>query len=442
VSKLDPIGALREPDPGRTLPRLHGFAQGVLVSTQLALALVLLVGTALLLTSLIRQLQRDLGFEPAALVRVTSGVPSEQYARRVGSHRGFPYFEIAPIASATHTRVLEKLRALPGSPAVGGISAPPVDSFVLTRVDVTLHDGPRRHSEAGAPPRNSAVYFLVTPQFFSTVRTPIVRGREVTDHDTPASPWVAVVNEVGARRFWPDEDAIGKWILLDTVPEEQPRQVVGVVRDIPTRHAQAPEPVIYASYLQQPPRYRAPWVSLFGQIVFMIRPAGDRAAIMPAVRQAIADTQPGRPLVTVTTAESHMHAALARFRSYVWLVSVFAITATVLAGIGTYGVMAYVVSQRTREIGIRRALGAGQQDIVAVVGRRALLVLAAGIGAGVAGARMLTRLVESQLWGITATDPATYIGVSTLLAIVALIAAGIPARRALAVDPAIALKND
>jgi putative ABC transport system permease protein len=438
-SKLDPIGALREPEPGGALPRRHAFPQGMLVSAQLALALVLLIGTGLLLNSLIRQVQRDLGFEPRGLVRVEFGVPAAEYTRRVGSHRGFPYFDISPAAADAHTRVLERLRALPGSPAVGGISAPPVDSFVLTHVDVMLHGSAGSRTRA---PSSSAAYFLVTPGLFSTIRTPILRGRDVTERDTASSPWVAVVNDTAARRFWPGEDPIGKRITLDTVPEEQPREVIGVVGDIPTRHAEDAEPVIYASYLQQPPRYRAPWANLFGQMVFLIRPTGDPAAVMPAVRQAIADAQPDRPLVSVTTAESHLSAGRARFRSYVWLVSVFAIAATLLAGIGTFGVMAYVVSLRTREIGIRRALGAGRRDIVVLVGRRAALFVAVGLGAGVAGALTLTPLIESQLWGITATDPATFAGVSALLAAIALLAAGIPARRALAVDPAVALKSE
>jgi putative ABC transport system permease protein len=441
-SKLDPIGALREPDPGRALRRRHAFPQGVLVSSQLALALVLLIGTGLLLNSLIRQLGRDLGFDPGGLVRAEFGIPAAEYTRRTGAYRGFPYFDITPAASEAHTRVLERLRALPGAPAVGGISAPPVDSFILTRLDVILDDPEGSRAEAGPTGRNSAAYFLVTPHLFSTIRTPILRGREVSEHDTVSSPWVAVVNEACARRFWPGENPIGKVLTLDTVPEEQPREVVGVVGDIPTRHAQDPEPVIYASYLQQPSRYRGPWANLFGQMVFMIRPAGDPAAIMPAVRQAIAEVQPTRPLVMVTTAEWHLHAATAQFRSYVGLVSVFALTATVIAVIGTYGVMAYVVSLRTREIGIRRALGAGRRDIVVLVGRRALLFLIAGLAAGVAGALALTRLIEAQLWGITATDPATFAGVSMLLASMAVVAAAVPAYRALRVDPAIALRND
>jgi ABC-type antimicrobial peptide transport system permease subunit len=139
---------------------------------------------------------------------------------------------------------------------------------------------------------------------------------------------------------------------------------------------------------------------------------------------------------------SHLRAGTGKFRSFVWLVSVFAAVATLLAAIGTYGVMAYSVNQRTREIGIRRALGAGRREIVALVGRRALAFVAVGLVAGLAGALALTRLIASQLWGVTPTDPVTFAGVSVLLVAVALVACVIPARRALSVDPTLALRND
>src|SRR6185503_15604651 len=143
----------------------------------------------------------------------------------------------------------------------------------------------------------SATYFLVTPNLFATLRTPIVHGRDFTERDTAGVPWVAIVNETCARHFWPGEDPIGKRLTLDTVPEEQSRQVIGVVRDIPTRHTEDPQPVIYASYLQQPSRYRAPWAGLFGQMLFMIRSTGDPLAVVPDARKAIAAIEPGRPLV-------------------------------------------------------------------------------------------------------------------------------------------------
>jgi putative ABC transport system permease protein len=200
--------------------------------------------------------------------------------------------------------------------------------------------------------------------------------------------------------------------------------------------------VIYASYLQQPSRYRAPWAGLFGQMLFMIRPTGDPLAIVPAARKAIAEIEPERPLANASTMTSHLRAGTGRFRSYVWLVTVFAVVAALLAAIGTYGVMAYTVDQRTREIGIRRALGAGRHEIIALVGRRAIAFVAVGLVWGLAGALALTGLIRSQLWGVTPTDPVTFAGVSVLLVAIALLACVIPARRALSVDPTIALRND
>jgi predicted permease len=282
----------------------------------------------------------------------------------------------------------------------------------------------------------------VTPNLFHTLRTPIVHGRDFNERDTFAAPWVAVVNETCARRLWPGQDPIGKRFTLDTVPEEQARQVVGVVRDIPTRHAEDPQPIIYASYLQQPSRYRAPWAGLPGQMLFMIRTPGDPEAIISVARKAVAEIEPGRPLVNASTVVSHLRSGTGQFRSFVWLVGAFAAMATLLAAIGTYGVMAYNVDQRTREIGIRRALGASRREIVALVLRRATGFLVAGLVFGLAGALALTRLIASQLWGVTPTDPATFAGVSALLVAIALLACVIPARRALSVAPTTALRND
>jgi len=175
---------------------------------------------------------------------------------------------------------------------------------------------------------------------------------------------------------------------------------------------------------------------------FMIRPTGDPMAIVPAVRKAIAEIDPGRPLVDVSTTASHLRAGTGRFRSFVWLVTAFAAVAMLLAAIGTYGVMAYTVEQRRREIGIRRALGAGRREIVAIVGRRAIAFVAIGLAGGLAGALALTRLIESQLWDVTPTDPLTFVAVSVLLVAIAAIACVIPARRALSVDPTVALRTD
>jgi putative ABC transport system permease protein len=442
-SRLDPIGSLKEANPAVPAPRRGRFPRGALVSVQLALALMLLIGSGLLLNSLVRLAWRDLNFDPAGLVRLDYGVPAASYAQRIGTHQGLPYFAISPPPSQKLQQVLERLRAVPGVESVAGISSPPVDSFVLATMEVSL--GPRAAAGLGGlggARSQTAVYFLVTPNLFATLRTPIVRGRDFTDRDLANTPWVAIVNETCARRFWPGEDVIGQRLTLNTVPEEQPREVIGIVRDIPTRHGGPPEPVIYASYLQQPSRYRAPWAGLFGQMTFMMRRAGDADGLIPLARQAVADVDPDRPLAGVSTVEARMRNATGKFRYFVLLVSVFAGIATLLAAIGTYGVMAYSVSLRTREIGIRRALGAGRIEVVVLIGRRALALVGGALICGVAGALLLTRLIASQLWGVTPTDPATFIGVSLLLVGVALIACIAPARRALAVDPTVALRAE
>ena len=275
----------------------------------------------------------------------------------------------------------------------------------------------------------------MTPNLFETLRTPIVHGRDFTDRDVATTPWVAIVNETCARRFWPGEDPIGKRIALNTVPDEQPREVIGVVRDIPTRHADPPEPVVYASYLQQPSHYRAPWIGLLGQMMFVVRSTRDPDGLIPLARQAVSTIDPDRSVIDPSTFESHMHNATGQFRDYVLLVSVFASVALLLAAIGTYGVMAYAVSLRTREIGIRRALGAGRREVIVLIGLRAMALVGSGLVAGLVGALLLTRLIASRLWGVTPTDPATLAGVSLLLVSVALIACVAPVRRALSVDP-------
>jgi predicted permease len=413
------------------------MGRGLLVSIQLALALVLLIGSGLLMSSFLRLAARDLNFVPDGLVRLDFGVPPARYVKQIGSYRGFPYFQIDPPPSEAISRVLDRLRAVPGAQSVAGISAPPVDSFVLTTVDVQLAEG----TPADAGPQ-SAAYFVVTPNLFSTIGTPIVRGREFTDRDAANTPWFAIVNETAARRFWPGENPIGKRLTLDIVPEERTREVIGVVRDIPTRHADDPQAVVYASFLQQPSRYRAPWAGLLGSMTFMLRAAGDPAAIVPAARLAVAEVEPDRPLAEVSTVVTHMNRATAKFRDFVLLVGVFAAAAMLLAAVGTYGVMVFTVSQRTREIGIRRALGAGTGQIVELVGRRALVLVGVGLAGGWVGALALTRLIASQLWGVTPTDPVTYAAVSALLVGVACVACVIPVRRALAVDPTIALRNE
>jgi putative ABC transport system permease protein len=265
----------------------------------------------------------------------------------------------------------------------------------------------------------------------------------LNEFDTASGSWVAIINEAMARRFWPGEDPIGKRLTLSVVSGEQPREIVGVVRDIPLRRVQPQaEAIIYASYLQQSPAYRGPFANMFGQMTFLLRTPGDPMSLLPAARNAVAEVDPDRAITKVQTMEQYWGGGMRDKRILAAVLGVFAFVATTLAAIGIYGVMAYAVAQRTREIGIRMALGASPGKVLGLIGGRAAVLIALGLLLGLAGALGLSRLIASQLWGIQPTDPATFMGVSLLLIAVAVLACLVPARRAIRIDPTEALRTE
>jgi putative ABC transport system permease protein len=436
VSRLSPAVPLDGPGPV-TVARRGGAMRTVLVTGQIALALMLLAGFGLLTNSFMRLTHRDLNFDPAGLLMFEVRTASPQ--KVLGQRAGFTYFEMLNVPSQTMSRVHQRLKAIPGAEAVAGISFPPVDSLILPVMDVRVE---RRSPGDRGWPSLRAAYFLVTPGFFHTLRTPLVSGRDVTDADTASRPWVAIINEAAARQFWPGEDPIGRRLTLDIVAEEQPREVIGIVRDIPTRHAEVePQPVIYASYVQQPSRYRGPYGVMFGQMTFVVRHTGEPLGLVPAVRKAVAEIET-RPISSVMTAESRRALGTERTRYNLLLLGVLATVGSLLASVGVYGLLAYSVSLRTREIGIRKALGAGPNAVLMFLARHVLVVVLAGLAIGWAGALASTRLLASQLWGITPADPWTFVAVSLLLFALALLACLGPAHRAIAVDPTIALRSE
>jgi putative ABC transport system permease protein len=317
-----------------------------------------------------------------------------------------------------------------------------VNSPVQTSMSFSIEERPMPQS---AEDRNAfrAVYFLITPNFFATMKTRLVEGRDLNDFDTESGTWVAIINETMARRFWPGEDPIGKRLTLSVVSGEQPREIVGVVRDIPTRRDRAePLPVIYASYLQQSPAYRGPSANMFGQMTFLLRTSSDPLSLVPAARSAVADVDPDHAITRIQTMEQYWGGGMRDKSILAAVLGVFAFMATTLAAIGIYGVMAYSVAQRTREIGIRMALGASPGKILALIGGRAAILISSGVVLGLAGSVILSQLIASQLWGVRPTDPATFTGVSLLLIAVALVACFVPARRAIRVDPTEALRSE
>jgi putative ABC transport system permease protein len=437
-SRTAPLAHIADPVRVGTSRRTQRF-RGGLVAAQVALSLILLVGTGLLLNSLARVARRELNFEPRGLLMFEVRFRPATYVKAIGTHKEFAYYEVGSAPARTLEQIYDRLRTLPGVDTLAGISHPPASSFIIPRFAVTAEG--EAEAEAAAARRDPAAYFLVTPGFFSTIKAPLVRGREIDRRDTAGAAWVVVINETMAQQLWPGADPIGKHLRLVDVPDDRPRAVVGVIRDIPTGLGQVERlPMIYASYLQQPSRFPGPWIGMFGQLTFLMRQTNPEVQVMPAARQAVAAIDPDRPLVDARPMDLLLGAALWARHGYVVVLGVFACAATLLAAIGIYGVTTYSVARRTREIGIRIALGAGAPDIVRLIGRGVMTMVAVGVAIGVAAALPLTQLISSQLWGVTPTDPATFAAVIALILVVALLACWLPVRRALHVDPTIALK--
>jgi putative ABC transport system permease protein len=203
-----------------------------------------------------------------------------------------------------------------------------------------------------------------------------------------------------------------------------------------------PEPIVYASYLQQPTRWRAPWRALFHDMTFVVRTSGDPLSIAPAAQHAVAAIDPDLPVANIGTVRQRLDAAMLRFRYVVVLVTAVAGTAIALAAVGVYGMMAGAVSERTREIGVRKSLGAAPRQIVLLVARRAGAMVGAGLALGIGAALVFTRLVAPQLWGVGPDDPMTYAIASLLLVGIAGLACLLPARHAVGVDPARTLRSE
>jgi len=289
----------------------------------------------------------------------------------------------------------------------------------------------------------TASYIAVTPNYFETLRAPILQGRSFNVRDTAAAPFVVIINQTMAKQFWPAESAIGKLIRLDYVPDEPLREIVGVVGDIRMRRQERVlRPAIYVPYLQQTPRWMGAGYAMRSSMYFVLRTSSKPMSIAASVRKATAEVDAGRPVAEIRTVEEYLDRQVQYVRLYVLLLGIFGAIAAGLAAIGIYGVMAYAVAERTREIGIRMALGASAGDIFRLVVLHALILLSIGLTLGLACSFALTRYLKSALYEVTATDPSTFIAVSLLLAAVALIACMVPTRRAVSVNPTVALRYE
>lgn len=408
------VDAVREGSRGSGA---SGWVRTTLVISELALALMLLVGAGLLVRSFENLLNVAPGFRADRLLTFTASIPASAYAR---AEQRYTFFEQAATT----------LEALPGVHSVTLTTTLPVagrgNGAWFNMLD---RPWPASQTPPGVPNR------VVRTNYFQAMGIPLVKGRYFTTEDGREGRHAVIISESVARRFWPNEDPIGRHIYMGTsdnrvVPDSE---IVGVVADVKQTGLDEETPqAVYA------PHALVPTITGF---TFAMRTASEPAALASAVRATLHDIDPGVPIVRLQTMETILATSTAPARSSMVLVTLFAGVALTLAVIGVFGVLSYTVTQRTTELGIRMALGASPRSVKLLVLGQGLLPVVLGIAFGIGGALMLTRFMQAQLFGVTPTDPATFVAVSLLLAGIALLASYVPARRATKVDPVHVLRS-
>jgi len=416
VSKPELNESLKEGGRSSGAGASRNRLRGTLVVTEIATALVLLVCAGLLIASVMRLRDVEPGFDPENLLTMNISLPSAKYPK--------------PHDRATfYNNLVERVEALPGVRAAGVTSVLPLSDNFDGR-GLAVEDRPKPRGE-----EISVDLYITTPNYLRAMSIPTLRGRPLSGQDTETSPPVALVNERMAKELWADEDPLGKRIKFPgSESNPQPwRTIVGVVNDVSQYALDKKAPM--QIYLPQS-QYPASFMSLVVQTT--VAPAGLTAPVRNEVRAIDKD----QAVFDIATMEQLLSDSISLRRFFMLLLVIFAGLALTLASVGIYGVMAYVVTQRTHEIGIRIALGAQTSDVLRLVVGEGMRLVVLGVGLGLIGAFVVTRLLASLLYGVSATDPLVYAGVAMLLTMIALLACYIPARRAMKVDPMVALRYE
>src|SRR5438552_408037 len=420
ASRLDLNEALKESGRSATGSAGHRRMRSLLVVSEIALSLVLLVGAGLLMRSFLKLQAVNPGFNPNSVLTMKVSL------------RGPNYQKAEPII-AFHDQLLNQIKALPGVQSVATRSYIPIapdDGYA----NLSFAIEGRLPSPAN---RSNAFYNAVSPDYFQTMEIPVLKGRPFDARDDRKAQNAIIINETLARRYFPGEDPVGRRMTLnDKNPKEEDwATIVGIVKDTKPRAqdlTSSPVAEMYMPFAQQPQ----------SSMALMIRATNNPESVAAAVRREVQALDKNQLVHSIRTLESVMSEAVAAPRFRTSLLGVFAVVALILAMVGIYGVMSYAVTQRTREIGIRMALGARAADVLKLIVRNGMGPVLLGVALGLAGAIGLTRLTVSLLFGVTPTDAVTLATVTVGLVLVALIACCIPARRATKVDPLVALRYE
>ncbi|MDE3194855.1 MAG: ABC transporter permease [Acidobacteriota bacterium] len=414
VSRADLARGLR--DGGRSVSGGRGRRRlrAILVAAEVSLAVVLLVGGGLMVRGFQSLVNAANRLEPETVLALRLSLTETKYKDD---------FRVA----AYYRTVLQRIAVQPGVKSVA----------IATALPYSDHSSGRSFTiEGHAPirPEPSARYQAVSADYFDTLHIPLIRGRKLMQSDGPDAPRVAVIGERMERRWFPNESAIGRRIRLGAEDSTSPWiTIVGVVTDVTHDvYERAPRPAIYVPFEQMPGR----WMDVG------VRTAGDPLAVAPSVLAAVRGVDADQPITQVASLETWRHEESIGMNYMAVLMGVFGVLALVLATIGVYGVMEYLVSEQTQEIGIRAALGAQRSNVLAMVFRRGAMTVLAGLAAGLVMAYGFSRLLASLVLGVSSTDPASFIGIPLTLIAAAAIAIYVPARRAMKIDPIIALRYE
>jgi putative ABC transport system permease protein len=431
--------AMKEGGRGAASSRRVRRMGNLLVIGEVALAMLLLVGAGLIVQSFIRLQLTDPGFATSRLLTIKVNVPDYKYGRTTGASR--PGSKEFVTRIKLYGEIEERLNALPGVESAAISARLPVEHgpeptgiSIEGRAPVAgdLEDCAELRQN-GLPCHGAVGVNRVSAAYFRTLGMRLIRGRLFDGRDKADAPMVALINETTARKYWPDEDPVGKSFTLNFSSWFPKAEIIGVVSDIQTQGMHRPPyPEIYRPDSQLP--------SDDAQLIIRTKAAPETLA--NTVREEMGRIDGDIPLRLVRTMEGVIADTLWRARLSAWLLGLFAALAAALAAAGLYGVMSYSVNQRTQEIGLRMALGAETGDVMRMVIGEGFKLTVVGLALGLGAAFTLSRLIASQLFGVTATDPLTYGGVAMLLAMVAMVACYIPARRAARVDPMIALRTE
>ncbi|MDQ3948793.1 MAG: ABC transporter permease [Gemmatimonadota bacterium] len=423
VSEQAVAAAIKEGGARSTTTGARNRVRRGLVVAEIALAVMLVIGAGLLLRSFRNLTTVDAGFDPRDLVTFGLVLPSATYPP-TGERR-----------VQVTTDLLRRLDEIPGVDEVAAVQGLP--PFRQVNANDTQFEGIPQ--DPGSPPQNVDYWQTVTADYFKTMRVRIKQGRGFTSSD-PGGPPVMVVNEALAKRFYPDQNPVGRRIRPPLSADTSGTPwftIIGVAENVKQGGLDAePGTELYFNY-EQGPRLvrRAP-----GQMNVVMRTRRPLDALAPQIRRAVSATDPALPIVRLRTMEEVFGDSVTRQRFLSLLLGIFAVVALVLAAIGTYGILSYMVTERQREIGIRMALGAGSGQVVRLVLGQGLGMAAIGIGLGVAGALGLSRLTTSLLYGVSPADPVTFSAVTAVIALVAVVACVVPTRRATRVDPLAAIR--